>query len=488
VTVPSLRLSTAWRAVLGIADALFGPTTPPQHSRRWVARYLGLAGLLMLVVVVRRPDAIGRPQFWAEDGKVFFRQELTLGFWAALATLHGGFPFLAQRLVAALASVAHTVAAPLIYNASSIAITGLTMATFSLPRFRHLVRSDGVRTALCVATICMPAGQELLATPTTVGYFLAIWIVFLSLMRTPRTPAGTGLWCLGGALAVLSTQLATVATPLWLLRAVRGVARRHGPDVAFGATQMAALLLVVGLAGGMAGVAGLPWQSVASPVAGPEWHPAHLWLALQELGWVLASYIVSAFVPVPRFKKLLMLGTPAVVAAALLVAAGFMFTSRDLAARGRVVVCLALYLMVASLYLELAGRPVVLVLLHGSSVPLDPFAGLLGTRHRVLPNLGLLLAAAGMLDGATRMRTRITVLVVCAGLLFAWTPEFRVRPFPDLQWPRWAARLDQKLSSGSPERLVIPSHPTPYFDIVFDSPTSAAPPTRPTLHDAGDQR
>jgi hypothetical protein len=43
---------------------------------------------------------------------------VTLGFSPAVRTLYGGFPFLAQRFLAAFARVIPTVALPLAYNAS----------------------------------------------------------------------------------------------------------------------------------------------------------------------------------------------------------------------------------------------------------------------------------------------------------------------------------------------------------------------------------
>jgi hypothetical protein len=63
-------------------------------------------------------------------------------------------------------------------------------------------------------------------------------------------------------------------------------------------------------------------------------------------------------------------------------------------------------------------------------------------------------------------------LVACVGLTAAWAPQFRVRPFPDMQWPLWASRLEEKLDSGSREPFVIPSHPHPQFDIYLAPPTS----------------
>lgn len=457
--------------LIRLTDALFGGAKHPYPSgRRWLARYLALAGVLALIVFVRRPDSILRPQFWAEDGTIFFYEQLTLGFWSALRALYFGFPFLIQRLVASLASVVPTVSVPLAYNASAIAITALTMASFSLPGFRHLVRSDGVRVAVCIASVCIPSGvggQELLATPTTLFYFLAIWLVFLSVAQAPRTPAVAAAWCLGGALAVLSVPLAPIAAPLWLLRAVRGVSRRDGRDLAFAATQTAAQLVVFGLAGLLSGGTELPG---GVPVY--EWPPGYF----RALGWMIASCIDSALFSMAAFEHLERLGVLAVVAPAVLLAVGVAIAFRDLSEGGRITVCLAIYLLVASFCLILVGRPIIVLLLQGVVPNVSVSTRVvLGSRHRVVPSVALVLIAAALIDGAQRARIRVAAAAAYVGLLVAGAPEFRIAPLPDLHWPLWAARLDKKLASGSREPLVIPSHPARLFDIAFDSSPSPTP-------------
>lgn len=368
--------------------------------------------------------------------------------------------------MAALAGLAPLATTPLAYNASVIAITACTMATFSVPQFRHLVERDGLRVAVCAGTVCIPAYPGLLATVTDVGWFLAIWLVFLSVMRMPRSPAGVAGWCLGGALAVWSTPLAPVAAPLWVLRAIRGVRRRCGPDMLFAATQLASLVAVLAITGTRsAGVL----QTLPDGSSTLDWQPGDLWSALAALGWVLACCVDAAMMPLLAFNRLERHGTLAVAAPALIAAIGLAFALRDVSTRGRVTVGLAIYLYVASLLLVLAGRPGLVRILRGEIVPeLDfPSLAIVGVRHRALANVALLLVVAGLLDGARRARTRIAALAAAAVVVAAWAPELRLPPSPDVRWPIWAARLEHKLASGSREPLVIPAYP-PSFKIVLD--------------------
>ena len=78
---------------------LFGPAPgEAQTRRRWGLRYATVACVLALIFVARRPDAVTNPQFWEEDGFVFFYQNLMLGFWGALrsgCSAHWRAPFAA---------------------------------------------------------------------------------------------------------------------------------------------------------------------------------------------------------------------------------------------------------------------------------------------------------------------------------------------------------------------------------------------------------
>jgi hypothetical protein len=464
-----------WERVLELTDRLFGDGTPPaSFERRALARYLGLVAVLALVVVARRPDAISRPQFWGVDGSVFFHDQVTRGL-HALCSLFGGFPFVVQRLVASLAGIVPTVAAPLAYNAAAILITALTMATFSLPAFRHLVGRDGVRAVACVATVCIPADQGMLASPSALGYFLAVWLVYLAVMRTPRTRVGTGAWCLGGALAVLSAPLAALAMPLCLLRAVRGAGRRRGADVAFGVAQVGTQLAVLAVSGVLGGRADLP-----EAITRFSRYPLDPWSLCTMLGWVVASYLDAAVFTTAGFARLEALGTLAVVVPAVLVGAAIALACRGLSAGGRITVGLATYVLVASFALVLAGRPLIVLILQTVTTGTLGVFGPLGLRHRMVPSIALVLLAAGLFDGARRSPTRIAALAAAGLLAASWAPGFRLPPVPDLNWPLWAARLDRKLASGSREPLVIPSYPPRFFDIRFDAPASGSGPDSPS--------
>jgi hypothetical protein len=438
--------------------------------------------LLAVVVFCRRPDAILNPQFWGEDGNVYFLDQLTVGFWPALAKLWNSFPYLIQRLIAALGAGLPLAAAPLVYSVSTILITALAMAMFSLPGFRHLVARDTVRAAACVAAVCIPAGQELLATSTNVGWFLAVWLALLAVMRAPRSALLFAGCCVGGAVAVASTPLAPVSAPLWMLRAAYGAVAARRRDLAFALTQLGAFVATVLVAGSLG--AGDPvdvdGSLVALQTSGAmifRWYPAHLVAAVKLVPFVAAWCIGTAILPTRMFAgDASSWGMVTVAVPALLLVGSLALAFRDLPPRGRTTVGLAAYLFLASLFLVLAGRHNIVRGFQAPSPGMNA-STILFSRYRVLPYFALVLAAAAIIDSARHSATRVAAALVvgCIGL-FAWAPGFRIPPFTDYGWPLWADRLEHEIRDGTRDPLVIPINPEPYR-IVFDP---AAPLTRPS--------
>jgi hypothetical protein len=77
------------------------------------------------VLVTRRPDAILDPQFWAEDGTIFFSQAYNLGWFHALFHAYAGYFHAIPRLAASLALLAPLSIAPLVTNLIAIGLWAL---------------------------------------------------------------------------------------------------------------------------------------------------------------------------------------------------------------------------------------------------------------------------------------------------------------------------------------------------------------------------
>src|SRR5579885_3438536 len=78
-------------------------------------RFWVLTPLIFVLLILRRPDCVTNPQFWAEDATVFFRSELLSGFLNSVVTPYNGYVCVMQRIVAALVSWVPVYYVPLAY-------------------------------------------------------------------------------------------------------------------------------------------------------------------------------------------------------------------------------------------------------------------------------------------------------------------------------------------------------------------------------------
>jgi hypothetical protein len=429
-------------ALLARADRLFGEqASDAGPRRRWLLRYLGVATILVAIIIARRPDAVTNPQFWAEDGYVYFFENLTLGFVHALSKFYNGYPNLTQRMIALVGGWVPFEAAPQVYTASAMGLTALALASFSLPGFRHLVRSDALRAGFGIAAVSAPFGQEVLSTPTNLGWFLAIWLALLSVMRFPRRWSQVVALALAGCAAIFSTPLAAVSLPLWLLRAWRGARRRDRVDLAIGVTLLAALVLVVTLTRNLGA-----YQS-------SEIRRGAAFDGLSFLGMTSYWWVALALGP-HRLTDMQMVVVGAVALA------GLTWVGVRQRARRLPGLPVALYYFVGSFFCLLLGRPLWFSVMS--------LWWTLASRYLVFPSAMLVLATVALLDGMrTAFARRMATAAVVAFTVWSWGPDFVIEPFVDQRWPEHAALLEQKLQLKSLAPLVIPMNP-PWAPLEFD--------------------
>lgn len=453
---PHLRPSPFGRAatwVTRLAELLFGPAPgEAQPRRRWGLRYATMACILALIIVGRRPDVLTNPQFWAEDGSIYFQENLTIGFLPAFLKLYRGYPNLAQRLVALAGGWVPFAYAPRVYTTGAIAVTALALASFCLPGFRHIVRSEGLRLGFCVACVCVPGGVESFATPTNIGWFLAVWLVFLSLMRLPASPWRVAALGAGGAIAVFSTPLAVLMSPLWLLRAAAGGARRDRNDVAFAATLLVAVCLVLT----MTHTLGAETTLVLDLPGYGKVPVGFRWISVWNgIGYTFGSVFLPPVVlnaVAPDHSWLLPVGALVIGGSAVGVAAAE--GDRRLAA---VLVCL--YSVAGAVGLMVVGRPVMNAVL-GTVLP-----SLYPGRYLVFPAALVVLLVLIVVDGLSPRRMWLGAAALWTIVACAWGPSFAMPPLADLRWQMWAARLEAKVASGSDTRVTIPVNGAQWIEL-----------------------
>lgn len=153
-------------------------TDPSRRYRHPVAGLLESFPLVpvllapLVVLYLRTPDAFQHPDFWAEDGAIFFRQWQEVGF-ASILEPYNGYLHLAPRLIAALAGAAPLDQTPRLYFLASVAAALWAAGTIYL----HSPAPAGSGRRLWPPLFLLPflalSATEVLSTPTNLQWILA---------------------------------------------------------------------------------------------------------------------------------------------------------------------------------------------------------------------------------------------------------------------------------------------------------------------------
>ncbi len=191
---------------------------PTENYKKPVGLFLIAAVLLFL----KSPDAILNPQFWAEDGPIFFAAQFHHAL-PQLLTPYAGYLHVVPRLVAWAANWFDFAKAPLIYNSTAILIDAACIAYVSL-RLRHWFP----HWAVFLSFFIVPAAGDIFGTITNAQWFMQFVLAAACLVpdrKGAKTPIALrvagyialALAGLSGPFSVLVTGAAICAMLLTLL-------------------------------------------------------------------------------------------------------------------------------------------------------------------------------------------------------------------------------------------------------------------------------
>lgn len=145
---------------------------------------------LTALVVLRRTDAVTNPQFWAEDGMVWYAEAYNQGFWTPLFRPYGGYFQSFQRLAAATSLTVDLRTAPLVMNLLALLVQ-ITVPLFLLSgRMGDAVPGWLRRFVLALVVVLLPNAFEVHANITNSHVHLA----FLALLVLLSGAAETLAW------------------------------------------------------------------------------------------------------------------------------------------------------------------------------------------------------------------------------------------------------------------------------------------------------
>ena len=377
--------------------------------------------LLTLAVILffRRPDMLIHPQFWAEDGAIFFRQNYEHGL-GALFIPYAKYIHLIPRLVAYLASFFPVAAAPALYAYATLAMTLGVGAKLLSPRL-----ALPYKPLLVVAVALVPTGGEVILNLTNIHWYTALLLIALVLQKPPTTR-----WQLASdffllLLAGLTGPFIIAFAPLFLLRWLKRW-DNYSSYLACGA------LLLTGIQGyailGAGGPSAISWDWAA-------------WIAVlgrRYAGTLFLGNGVAPYIAYP-FLFLITVGVPAAI---------LFFVARSKQAEKllfpTVIVLFAAALVAGATFYKFKAAPEALIHLYNG----DRYFYL--SRLMVMWGLIFCLSIEGL---AKRLAAASLLLAVLA----AATTQFQVAPMRDYAWGSYAPQVEQAFRSGEP--LQIPINP-----------------------------
>ena len=198
------------------------------------------------LVFSRQPDAILHPQFYGEDGHVWFADAYNRGWFGSLFRTQDGYFQTLPRLAAALAVIWPLRFAPLITNLAGLAVQLLPVPILLSSRSRRWGPLP-FRCVLALVYVALPNSRELNLSITEAQWHLALAACLLVLADPPRSTIARaleiGVFVLCGLTGPFCILLLPLALVFWRFR----LDTWRGAVVAIlaggAAAQLAALLL-----------------------------------------------------------------------------------------------------------------------------------------------------------------------------------------------------------------------------------------------------
>lgn len=423
----------------------------PPPFRNYHRRFLTLAALIFALLVLRRPDALTNPQFWAEDGTTFFYSQSVSGSWEALFTTYAGYLHLAPRLIAALASLFPVVFAPLIFNLCALAIASICCSMFFLPWYRHLLPSDVLRAALCLLIASAFYSDALVGVLTSVQWYLAV-AALLVLVRPATLEARWPLWvALAEGFLVFIIGLSAPQTVVLVPFCAWKIAKSRGRARLAPAALTGAVLIQISIVAGQASQHVLHFESRPDELVAAALISFIYRVALCSVGGYKLPQIISAA----------KMGGGALIA--LLVVAvclSWLWSHTPWSRRWRVAA--GLYLIFGSIVLSLHSRSMTRMFLTLDQLPEwggERYFYLACCVFAYLAAIGVERVFQRQGDGAKCL----ALILIFAGGAIA---SFRVGPLANLHWGESAAAVESWLRvtrSDIPNQgLSIPVNPSPW--------------------------
>lgn len=169
-----------------------------------------------LLFFLRRPDILLNPQFWAEDGMIWFQQALDYGPIRSLFLSHTGYFQTASRLVMGGATLLPLEYAPLFSNIVALVIRSIPVAFLFTQRMSWIPAH--ARLLIAAYYILMPNLWEVHANISNSFWYLSLYLFMTVIANSPKT----FVWRVHDVLVLLLAGLSSIGVififPCYLMK------------------------------------------------------------------------------------------------------------------------------------------------------------------------------------------------------------------------------------------------------------------------------
>ncbi len=141
----------------------------------------------LLILYTRRPDALTNPQFWAEDGRVWFAQAYNQGIIYSLTTPEAGYFQTISRLTAIFSQYFPFDYAPLIFNLVAVAAKIFVVQFILSKRVTNFLPALWMRIFAAFFYLAIPHSYETHANLTNAQWHLALLGCLIIIAAPPVT-------------------------------------------------------------------------------------------------------------------------------------------------------------------------------------------------------------------------------------------------------------------------------------------------------------
>jgi hypothetical protein len=407
---------------------------------RWIT-----AIVVGALLVARRPESLLRPQLWAEDGPIFYLQELTTGAAHTLFEPYAGYLQFVPRLASIVAAHFPAIVVPVLYAFVAYASAIWACSLFVESSFAGLVASRALRFMVCCLIAVVPPASELLGSITNAHRYLSLG-TFLLLLGDPAGTSKSRARTIWGVVVVFAATLSGAETLFFVPLALWRVFRSR--------SMSARAIPIALIVGSVAQIVALKLDPVHG---GPSPHATLDATVFATVDAFIHRVFVAAFGGQGTAEFIDKHGLDGLALILLMIptSAVTVILMRFARIRGWIVVFLALSFV--SIGTALDGRNLV-VLFPG--LTLVTYGG---ERYFLMPIVLLLLGVAMTLNQITQLSSAAKCL--CFGALFAggFVLNFRQPDVPDLHWPAYATDVDRWIvaerAGKSTPGLTVPINP-----------------------------